>query len=117
VASQKVAEIDMLLQQPDFSESAAIARQVDLKERSASECAISTAAMRISNIRRLRSMRNRFARELDEVRELLAQLRTQADVVRLAGSPVDETRDLVQEIISRVEGLDKMIDDDPVSGL
>jgi hypothetical protein len=33
--------------------------------------------------------------------------------VRIAGVADDETRDLVQELVSRVEGLDRMLDDDP----
>ncbi|MBI5535877.1 MAG: hypothetical protein HY898_24370 [Deltaproteobacteria bacterium] len=117
VAQSKVDEIDGLLKRPEFDERDALARCAELKERSASECAQSSAGMRVQNIRRLRGLRDRFSRELDEVGELLVQLRTQADVVRLAGAPDAETRDLVQEIISRVEGLDRMMDDEPCMAL
>ncbi len=113
VASGKVHEIDAILTRPEFQAKEAIDRHRDLVDRSASECAISTAAIRIQNIRRLQALRDRFSRELDEVEELLSQLRTQAEVVRLAGVAGDETRDLVQELVSRVEGLDRMLDDDP----
>jgi hypothetical protein len=58
-------------------------------------------------------MRDRFARELDEVGELLDQLITQAELVRLAGSADASAAELVREIVSRVEGLDQMLDDDP----
>jgi hypothetical protein len=113
VASGKVDEIDALLSRQEFDEREAVARQGELRQRGASECAQSTVAIRVQNIRRLRSLRDRFARELDEVRELLVQLTTQAEVVRLAGAPDPDARELVQELVSRVEGLDRMLDDDP----
>jgi hypothetical protein len=115
VAAGKVVEIDQLLGQPEFSESDAVGRMRELEQRGASACAQSTAGMRIQNIRRLRRLRDRFARELDEVGELLQQLHTQAEVVRLAGAPDAGTRDLVAELVSRVEGLDHMLDDDPAA--
>ncbi len=113
VAAGKVVELDELLAQPDFREGDAIRRLAALQQRNASACAVSTANLRIQNIRRLRGLRDRFARELDEVGELLTQLTTQAEVVRLAGAPDAETEQLVREIVSRVEGLDRVLDDDP----
>ena len=115
VASGKVQEIDELLGRQEFDEGEALTRARELRERGASECAQSTLAIRVQNIRRLRGLRDRFARELDEVRELLVQLTTQAEVVRLAGAPDADARELVQELVSRVEGLDRMLDDDPGS--
>lgn len=113
VAAGKVDEIDGLLRRPEFDEREAVARLEALRARGATDNALSTASIRIQNIRRLRGLRDRFARELDEVGELLQQLTTQAEVVRLAGAPDSGARDLVQEILSRVEGLDNMLDDDP----
>jgi hypothetical protein len=117
VAASKVEEIDGLLMRPEFDEREALERHAELRDKGASDCALSAASMRAQNIRRLRGLRDRFSRELDEVGELLIQLRTQADVVRLAGIADAETRDLVQEIISRVEGLDRMMDDEPCVAL
>jgi hypothetical protein len=116
VASDKVREIDGLLERPEFDESKALARVLEL-ESDGSSAALGTARSRVQNIRRLRHLRDRFARELVEVEELLAQLTTQAEVVRLAGAPDSETRDLVQEILSRVEGLDSLLDDGPEEAL
>ncbi|WP_428265951.1 hypothetical protein [Haliangium sp.] len=117
VAAGKVAEIDALLAQPAFDEDDARARLDGLRARAASDYAQSTAAMRVSNIRRLRALRHRFATELDEVGELLVQLTTHAEVLRLAGpGGADDNADsraLVRELVSRVEGLDEMLDDDP----
>lgn len=109
VASEKVFEIDRMLTQPDFDEQAAVARQKELEaqgDRFASE----TAQRRVQNIRRLRSLRDQFARQLDQVGELLSQLRIQAEVVRFAGQVDDGTRDLVVELICRLEGLDEVLD-------
>lgn len=123
VARAKVHEIDHILTQPAFDDADAHRRLAALRARDASACAISTATLRLQNIRRLRALRNRFANELDEVGELIIQLTTQAEVVRLAGMPhhpdtgdllTDPTgAELIRELVSRVEGLDQMLDDDP----
>src|SRR5262245_27312867 len=72
VAAGKIEEIDLILKRPEFDERKAHARHQELRNRGASECALSTASIRIQNIRRLRALRDRFARELDEVGELIA---------------------------------------------
>ncbi|HWN71291.1 MAG TPA: hypothetical protein VNM90_26820 [Haliangium sp.] len=126
VAAAKVTEIDGLLAQPVFDEDDVRRRLDELTARAASEWAVATARMRLQNIHRLRALRHRFAAELDEVGELLVQLTTQAEVLRLAGpaaSPgggpggsIDASGDpaeLVRELVSRVEGLDQMLDDGP----
>jgi len=118
LAARKVEEIDALLLRPEFAEKDARQRIGALQGRSASACAISTATMRLHNILRLRALRDRFAVELDEVGELLLQLCTQAEVVRLAGVPADaglpgSVGELLSELVSRIEGLDQVLDDDP----
>ena len=45
------------------------------------------------------------------VGELLAQLGTQAEVVRLAGVADASTAELVRELLARVEGLDQVLDE------
>jgi hypothetical protein len=116
VAGAKVAEIDQLLDRPEFSEEAARRRLGEPKARGASDTALEAAQSRAQNIARLRGLRDRFARELDEVGELLAQLTTQAEVVRLAGATDAGATELVRELIARVEGFDAMLDDGPASG-
>ncbi len=98
VAAGKLAEIEELLRRPEFDEEDASRRQ---------------HGARLQNIRRLKRLRDRFERELLELEELLAQLTTQAEVVRLAGASDSQTRDLVREIVSRVEGLDAVLDEEP----
>jgi hypothetical protein len=112
IASGKIDEIESLLAKPEFSERAAAARLEELKAKGASDAALAHTAVRVQNIRRLRLLRDRFVRELDEVHELLAQLTTQAEVVRLAGVADDASRELVRELVYRVEGLDQVLDHD-----
>ncbi len=112
-ASDKTKEIDELLQRSEFSEQSTRLRIDALQQRGASQYAIKTATIRLQNIRRLRAIRDRFARELEEVQELLSQLTTQVEVVRLAKTSDESMGDLVRELVFRVEGLDEMIDDDP----
>jgi hypothetical protein len=109
VASGKLREIDALLRRPEFDDREAERRRVELVQRGASEPALASAGMRLQNIRRLRALRDRFARELVVLEELLTELTTQAEVVRLAGVPDSDAQDLVREILSRVEGLDAVL--------
>jgi hypothetical protein len=110
VARGKVLEIDGLLVRADFSEAEATSRLLELRAAGGSETAITAVTLRLNNLRRLRALRARFARELDEVGELLAQLRTQAEVLRLGGARDPGTDDLVRELCARVEGLDLVMD-------
>jgi hypothetical protein len=109
LAQRRIGEIDALLARPEFSEVDARARQ---EAPTASEAARQSAGIRVLNIRRLRGLRNRTARELEEVGELLTQLTTQAEVVRLVGTADPTTEELVRELVSRVEGLEQILEDD-----
>ncbi|MEZ4266139.1 MAG: hypothetical protein R3F39_07155 [Myxococcota bacterium] len=112
-AAARVADIDALLAQPDFSLELAQRRRDELAERGDRQ-ALDAVDSRIQNLNRLRALRDRFARELDAVAELLAQLRIQAEVVRLAGGLDDDTRERVADLLARVEGLDAALADDSV---
>jgi hypothetical protein len=104
-ARSRIAEIDRALARPEFSLDAALLHHADLETRGRVELA-DTAMRRVQNIRRLRTLRERFAAELEQVAELLEQLEVQAEVVRLAGAPDAGVRDLVRELMDHVEGLD-----------
>ncbi|MEW5851575.1 MAG: hypothetical protein AB2A00_22485 [Myxococcota bacterium] len=107
-AVARVAEIDRLLGLPEFSEADALARHRDLQARGDARAAVTTWS-RVQDIRRLRSLRFRFARELDEVAELMARLRVQAELVRLSGTLDAGTQELVAELVHRVDGLDALV--------
>ncbi|MCB9785252.1 MAG: hypothetical protein H6744_01040 [Deltaproteobacteria bacterium] len=111
-AAARVADIDGLLAQPDFSLERAQRRRAEL-QRGGDRLALDAVEGRIQNLLRLSALRDRFARELDAVAELLAQLRTQAEVVRLSGGPDGDTRERVAELLARIEGLDAVLGDDP----
>lgn len=109
LARSRVEEIDCLLGRPEFSEEAAIERQRLLETRG-DERAAATARQRVGSIRRLRRLRQRFAAELDEIREIVTQFRIQAEVVRLSGEDDGESsRELLNELHLRLETLDEML--------
>ena len=109
-AAQKRDEIEALLAQPAFSEERAAERCRELEARG-DERAASAARGRLTNIRRLRRMRDQFSAELSEINELIAQLHIQAEVVRIAGADTDESDAIIGAIMDRVEGLDAVLDE------
>lgn len=112
-AQARVTEIDRLLSLPEFSEDAARSRRQELEERGDRRAA-STARQRVQSIGRLKQLRGRFADELTEIREILAQFRIQAEVVRLAGEDDGQaTRELITELQLRMEALDEMLGEEP----
>ncbi len=107
-AQQRLDEITALLSTPQLCEASALARHAELLERG-DEQAAATALGRVDKIRTIREMGHRVRRELDQIKELLAQLRIQAEVVRLAGDIDGSTRELTAELLSRIEGMDKAL--------
>jgi hypothetical protein len=110
-AKARVGEIDLLLAQSEFSEEAAVARQAELEARGDHRAA-AAAAGRVENIRRLRALRGRFAAELAEIEELLAQLRVQSEVLRFTDQSAADNRELIARIEARIAALDTMLEID-----
>ncbi|MFN7974736.1 MAG: hypothetical protein U0166_20705 [Acidobacteriota bacterium] len=96
-AEARIAEIDALLGGPEFSEDSARERSALLEARGDRRAA-SMASSRADNIRRLRHLRERLRREVDEATELQSQLRVQAEIVRMAGSDRIEGESLLSEL-------------------
>jgi hypothetical protein len=111
--STRIEELDDVLSRPTFDLDAALARRDEMAREAtfAPAGALASAALRVQNIERLRELRARFVSEVDEINELLSQLVIQVEVVRFAGSADDGTRDLLRELLLRVEGLGQMLDD------
>ncbi|MBI3072342.1 MAG: hypothetical protein HYY84_09510 [Deltaproteobacteria bacterium] len=107
--SQNVSEIDRLLNDKAMSELAAEERQREL-EAAGNARAAHIVSLRREQIARLRALRGRLLHELNEINELLAQLRVQAELIRLSGAPGHDSRELVSEIVFRVEGLSAVTD-------
>jgi hypothetical protein len=114
-ASTRIEELDEVLARPSFDLPAALARSDELghEASAASAEARASAAIRVQNIERLRDLRARFVAEVDEIEELLSQLVIQVEVVRFVGAAEDGSRDLLRELLARVEGLGQMLDDRP----
>ena len=106
-ASQRLAELDDVLARPDFDPAAATLRAKELESRGATAAA-ATAELRVRTLGHLRTLRERYRSELEEVHELIAQLVTQAELVRLQPSAAQSSSELVRELVSRVEGLSEL---------
>jgi len=106
-AGARLAELDVVLARPDFDPAAAERRARELAARGASAAA-NTAQLRVRTLQQLRELRERYRAELDEVRELIAQLLTQAELVRLQPSIAHASGELVRELVARVEGLGEL---------
>lgn len=103
-ATARLAELDALLERPDFDPAIVQLRARELAARGATAAA-ATAQLRVRTLGQLRDLRVRYRSELDEVHELIAQLVTQAELVRLQPTVAHSSGELVRELVSRVEGL------------
>jgi hypothetical protein len=106
-AGTRLADLEQVLARPDFDEGAAERRANELTARGATSAA-ATAQLRVRTLAQLRSLRVRYRGELDEVRELIAQLVAQAELVRLQPAIAHTSSELVRELVNRVEGLDDL---------
>jgi len=105
-ARARLAELDGVLARPDFDAAAAEARAGELAARGATAAA-AAAQLRVKTLGQLRAVRARYRSELEEVGELIAQLVTQAELVRLGNAPA--SGELVAELVARVEGLGELL--------
>lgn len=106
--ARQLADIDGVLEQPDFQLEAAEQRRAEHADRGEARAAARVEA-RIASIQQLRRRREQLTEGLSEVRELMAQLRVQNTLVRVTGEADDGTRALVHELEARVEGLDALL--------
>jgi hypothetical protein len=109
MAEARVGEIDALLEKERFDEARALERQAELRE-SGDEKAAAMIDGRVQIIRRLRAMRDQWSSEIQTIGELLTQLEIQAEVVRLSGMGDGDTRELVEELVTRIQGLDDFLE-------
>jgi hypothetical protein len=104
-AAQRHAELGALLSREGFDARAAEARLDELTRGEASPRAVSTARLHLDNVRRLAALRERDARALDELADLVQALRAQLVLARFAGSQPEGAGGIVSELWARVEGL------------
>jgi len=106
-AGARLVDLDEVLARPDFDPATASQRATELLARGATAAA-ATAQLRVRTLGQLHALRERYRSELDEVGELIAQLVTQAELVRLQPAIAHSSGELVRELVARVEGLGEL---------
>ena len=104
-ATERYAELSLLLAKKGFDRGAAEERLARLEQRAASPRTLASARLHLENVARLQSLAARDRRALEEVSELIAALRTQLVFARYSGSSPGEASDIVTEVWARVEML------------
>lgn len=108
-AVQRIDELDQVLAQPGFDLAQAERRITTLSE-TGSPRAVRTAVLHRDNVARLEALRDRHARALDELGELVGALRSQLVLARYAGSSPEGVGGIVTELWARVEGLGEVME-------
>jgi hypothetical protein len=115
-------ELCALLRREGFDAAEAERRLASLERERASPRAIATARLHLENVRRLSALRDRDARALEELADLVQALRAQLLLARYAGaglaggevpmaSPnIEGTSGIVSEVWARVEGLSAVLE-------
>jgi hypothetical protein len=126
-AADRHAELGVLLARPDFDLAAAARRVAELERAGASARAVATARLHQDNVRRLHALRDRDARAMGELADLVQALRTQLTLARFgalgadldggaAGPPAtasgQDIGGIVAEVWARVEGLGAAMEGD-----
>jgi transposase len=106
-AGARLVDLDEVLARPDFDPATVSVRATELSARGATAAA-ATAQLRVRTLGQLHALRERYRSEIDEVGELIAQLVTQAELVRLQPAIAHASGELVRELVARVEGLGEL---------
>jgi hypothetical protein len=117
-AAERHAELGVLLVREGFDQGAAERRVAELSQPGASARALSTAKLHLDNVRRLAALRERDARALTELSDLVQALRAQLVLARFAGSQPEGASGIVSDLWARVEGLGVALgaDEEPAPG-
>lgn len=110
-ASERHAELTAVLGREGFDLTVAEKRVVALEKAGSSARSIATARLHLENVKRLAALRDRDARALEELADLVQALRTQLTLARFAGSSVEGVGGIVSEVWARVEGLGAALGD------
>lgn len=108
-AALRIDELDSVLGQPGFDLAEAERRVTQLGDHG-SATALRTAVLHRDNVARLESLRDKHARALEELGELVGALRSQLVLARYAGSSPEGVGGIVTELWARVEGLGEAMD-------
>jgi hypothetical protein len=109
LAAARIDELDQVLALPGFDRTEAD-RRVDALTETGQPRALRTAVLHRDNVARLEALRDRHARVLEELGELVAALRSQLVLARYAGSSPEGVGGIVTELWARVESLGEVMD-------
>lgn len=102
----KVQELDEVLAGEEFDPA-----RVERRLREGDRAGVGSATAAAEGARRLAALRERAARERDELLGLCARLRMQVTVLRFTeGAPGENLGELVGEILARIEGVGEALD-------
>jgi hypothetical protein len=108
----KVQELDEVLAAEEFD-----LPRVERRMREADAAGVGSATAALEGARRLAALRERAARERDDLLGLCARLRMQVTVLRFTdGAPGEHLGELVGEILARIEGVGAALDPAVTSG-
>lgn len=108
-AAARIDELDLVLAQPGFDRAEAERRVAELSHEG-SPNALRTAVLHRDNVARLEALRDKHARAIEELGELVGALRSQLVLARYAGSSPEGVGGIVTELWARVEGLGEVMD-------
>lgn len=111
-ARQRLIDLDTLLTTPDFDARAVEAR-IATHTAAGRNDAAAVATARLGNIQRLHRLRDRHITELEETDELIRQLLTQVELVRLASAPGEGAAAVARDLLDHVDGLDAVLEETP----
>lgn len=108
--AEMVKRIDDVLARPLFDEAEARRRLAAIGNDPAVTGSVQAAAIegRLRNIERLRALKQRCVRELEEARELFLQLESQRELVEVVGVVDDAGQQLIVELQTRLDVLDAL---------
>lgn len=102
----RVKELDAVLAREEFD----VAR-AERRLREPARTAVESATATLDGVRRLTAMRERAARERDEVLGLCARLRMQVTVLRFSeGTAGENLGEVVEELLAHLEGVGAAMD-------
>lgn len=106
--AEMVKRIDEVLARPLFDEAEARRRLEALGSDPAAAGSVQAVEGRLRNIERLRALKQRCTRELEEARELFLQLESQRELVEVVGDVDDAGQQLIVELQARLDVLDAL---------
>ena len=104
-AAARHAELMTLLGRQEFDLAFAARRVAEFEATPSAGRPLITARLHYENVKRLVALRDRDARAIEELSDLVQALRTQLVLARFAGSSVEGAGGIVSEVWARVEGL------------